>query len=323
MIQPGAKQNKSGFATSLTQSTHAMSQSQLICWFVRGTFCVQQRSDLWTINWSLKEQNDIKTFTIRIAAQPDDLCPKILLKRSICRIVATNWCKIASRRKKKTTSFLWIDWRFGCLYTHTPVSWLFFSSFNKLWYIVHIVLTIKSVQLDVLVWKCGIWAPSHYFECNGSIVYQRTCLWDYHTLTGNEMCVQVNIWVSPTSSTLRLVTNQSMRYIRHFFLLFWVKMFICLVMITRTLVSSVSVYGTLRPVHWQLIVQVISEMTDGGVDYSFECTGINNVLREAFLSTHDVSCAFLFLPFSCLSFIANTVANWPTNIIAQHIIWPS
>jgi alcohol dehydrogenase len=36
-------------------------------------------------------------------------------------------------------------------------------------------------------------------------------------------------------------------------------------------------------------VQVIREMTDGaGVDYSFECTGINDVLREAFVSTHDV-----------------------------------
>jgi Zn-dependent alcohol dehydrogenase len=31
------------------------------------------------------------------------------------------------------------------------------------------------------------------------------------------------------------------------------------------------------------------EMTDGGVDYSFECTGITDVLREAFVSTHDVS----------------------------------
>lgn len=29
-------------------------------------------------------------------------------------------------------------------------------------------------------------------------------------------------------------------------------------------------------------------MTDGGVDYSFECTGILEVLREAFVSTHDV-----------------------------------
>jgi len=38
-----------------------------------------------------------------------------------------------------------------------------------------------------------------------------------------------------------------------------------------------------KPVH-----EVIREMTDGaGVDYSFECTGINDVLREAFLSTHD------------------------------------
>ncbi|XP_025793948.1 alcohol dehydrogenase-like 4 isoform X2 [Panicum hallii] len=37
-----------------------------------------------------------------------------------------------------------------------------------------------------------------------------------------------------------------------------------------------------KPVH-----EAIREMTDGGVDYSFECTGINDVLREAFLSTHD------------------------------------
>ena len=36
-------------------------------------------------------------------------------------------------------------------------------------------------------------------------------------------------------------------------------------------------------------VQVIRELTDGaGVDYSFECTGINDVLREAFVSTRDV-----------------------------------
>ncbi|KAF0930399.1 hypothetical protein E2562_032284 [Oryza meyeriana var. granulata] len=37
-----------------------------------------------------------------------------------------------------------------------------------------------------------------------------------------------------------------------------------------------------KPVH-----EVIMEMTDGGVDYSFECTGILDVLREAFVSTHD------------------------------------
>lgn len=37
-----------------------------------------------------------------------------------------------------------------------------------------------------------------------------------------------------------------------------------------------------KPVH-----EVIREMTHGGVDYSFECTGINGVLREAFVSTHD------------------------------------
>jgi alcohol dehydrogenase len=30
-------------------------------------------------------------------------------------------------------------------------------------------------------------------------------------------------------------------------------------------------------------------MTSGGVDYSIECAGNVEVLREAFLSTHDVS----------------------------------
>ncbi|KAJ1262534.1 hypothetical protein BS78_09G115600 [Paspalum vaginatum] len=37
-----------------------------------------------------------------------------------------------------------------------------------------------------------------------------------------------------------------------------------------------------KPVH-----EVIGEMTNGGADYSFECTGFNDVLREAFVSTHD------------------------------------
>lgn len=37
-----------------------------------------------------------------------------------------------------------------------------------------------------------------------------------------------------------------------------------------------------RPVH-----EEIREMTGGGVDYSFECAGNLDVLREAFLSTHD------------------------------------
>ncbi|XP_010461095.1 PREDICTED: alcohol dehydrogenase-like 3 isoform X2 [Camelina sativa] len=36
-----------------------------------------------------------------------------------------------------------------------------------------------------------------------------------------------------------------------------------------------------KPVH-----QMIREITGGGVDYSFECTGNVDVLREAFLSTH-------------------------------------
>ncbi|KAF3970201.1 hypothetical protein ACB098_01G129800 [Castanea mollissima] len=37
-----------------------------------------------------------------------------------------------------------------------------------------------------------------------------------------------------------------------------------------------------KPVH-----ECIREMTGGGVDYSFECAGISEVLREAFLSTHE------------------------------------
>lgn len=35
-------------------------------------------------------------------------------------------------------------------------------------------------------------------------------------------------------------------------------------------------------------MQRIGAMTDGGVDYSFECAGNLEVLREAFLSTHTV-----------------------------------
>lgn len=34
--------------------------------------------------------------------------------------------------------------------------------------------------------------------------------------------------------------------------------------------------------------QVIREICNGGVDYSFECVGNMEVLRQAFLSTHDV-----------------------------------
>ncbi|KAJ9706366.1 hypothetical protein PVL29_001740 [Vitis rotundifolia] len=37
-----------------------------------------------------------------------------------------------------------------------------------------------------------------------------------------------------------------------------------------------------NPVH-----EIIQEMTGGGVDYSFECAGNLDVLREAFLSTHE------------------------------------
>jgi threonine dehydrogenase-like Zn-dependent dehydrogenase len=49
-----------------------------------------------------------------------------------------------------------------------------------------------------------------------------------------------------------------------------------------------------KPVH-----EVIREMTDGGVDFSFECTGIVDVLRESFVSTHDVCIS----PYSVLHFL--------------------
>jgi len=48
-------------------------------------------------------------------------------------------------------------------------------------------------------------------------------------------------------------------------------------------------------------------MTDGGVHYSFECTGNVDVLRDAFLSAHEVHCyiqaSFLtpYLWFHCNS----------------------
>lgn len=35
------------------------------------------------------------------------------------------------------------------------------------------------------------------------------------------------------------------------------------------------------------VYEIIREMTDGGVDYSFECTGNLNVLRDSFLSVHE------------------------------------
>ena len=35
-------------------------------------------------------------------------------------------------------------------------------------------------------------------------------------------------------------------------------------------------------------MQKIKDMSNGGVDFSFECAGNVDVLREAFLSTHEV-----------------------------------
>ncbi|RWV90043.1 hypothetical protein GW17_00047782 [Ensete ventricosum] len=54
--------------------------------------------------------------------------------------------------------------------------------------------------------------------------------------------------------------------------------------------STVAVFGM-----GAVGLAVIKEMTNGGVDYSFECAGNLDVLREAFLSTHDVRSHFLLL----------------------------
>lgn len=48
-------------------------------------------------------------------------------------------------------------------------------------------------------------------------------------------------------------------------------------------------------IHWPIWLQRIREITDGGVDYSFECIGNLDVLREAFLSTHEVASLFIIL----------------------------
>lgn len=70
----------------------------------------------------------------------------------------------------------------------------------------------------------------------------------------------------------------------------------------------------------KLIVQVIREMTDGGVDYSFECTGINDVLREAFLSTHDVSrCAMPSLVRPSINNIARV--HYMAQLDPDHLIF--
>lgn len=42
------------------------------------------------------------------------------------------------------------------------------------------------------------------------------------------------------------------------------------------------------PTHGPTLLQRIREITEGGVDYSFECIGNSDILREAFLSTHEV-----------------------------------
>ncbi|KAL6005741.1 hypothetical protein ACLOJK_006314 [Asimina triloba] len=51
-----------------------------------------------------------------------------------------------------------------------------------------------------------------------------------------------------------------------------------------------------KPVH-----EEIKEIVEGGVDYSFECAGNLDVLREAFLSTHEVSTPTLPSRFSFIN----------------------
>lgn len=43
--------------------------------------------------------------------------------------------------------------------------------------------------------------------------------------------------------------------------------------------------------HDKPIQQVIVDLTDGGVDYSFECIGNVSVMRSALECCHKVSCA--------------------------------
>lgn len=40
--------------------------------------------------------------------------------------------------------------------------------------------------------------------------------------------------------------------------------------------------------NYVVFLQIIKKLTDGGVDYSFECTGNVDVLRDAFSSVHAV-----------------------------------
>lgn len=56
-------------------------------------------------------------------------------------------------------------------------------------------------------------------------------------------------------------------------------------LISQKKISSTRAFS---PAKWQIHLQIIREMTDGGVDYSFECTGNLNVLRDSFLSVHEV-----------------------------------
>ena len=49
-------------------------------------------------------------------------------------------------------------------------------------------------------------------------------------------------------------------------------------------------------------------MTEGGVDFSFECVGNSGVLRNAFLSVHEVY---------SFPFYNTTITMFPNSILAQ------
>lgn len=49
--------------------------------------------------------------------------------------------------------------------------------------------------------------------------------------------------------------------------------------------------------HDKPIQQVIVDLTDGGVDYSFECIGNVNVMRSALECCHKVSAITDFIDF--------------------------
>lgn len=63
-------------------------------------------------------------------------------------------------------------------------------------------------------------------------------------------------------------------------------------------------------IHWPKWLQRIREITDGGVDYSFECIGNLDVLREAFLSTHEVAYLLFYMIYLCVYSFLISMKFW-------------